>query len=300
MSVQSEINRLKQVVSNSYTAIGNKGGTVPSSKVSDNLVSSINSIPKGMQLNFDVIAYATLDALMAAAPAANTIGVVTSTPVTGWIFSKEQPTNMSDGMVWFPVKTNSYISFEALQGDNSIMLYPLFAKQYINVQFVEVPIYSYTNGQWDVWWDGELYSPGKKYEKVTGGWVNIAMPRQGSATSTAMPTMQESDSGMQIKCDYGGIVRTENKIDLTNYSRLCFTGDLRTSGSRTDWMRLCVWSDMGTYWIDNIEAQLSSSNAEYGTQYLPLGGIDGEYYIGFAMYASGCLVESLTLEREGV
>lgn len=48
MSIQSEINRLKQNVSAAFTAIGNKGGTVPSSKVSGNLASAINSIPKGV------------------------------------------------------------------------------------------------------------------------------------------------------------------------------------------------------------------------------------------------------------
>ena len=47
MSIQSEINRLKQAVSDAFTAIGNKGGTVPTSKVSGNLVSAINSIPDG-------------------------------------------------------------------------------------------------------------------------------------------------------------------------------------------------------------------------------------------------------------
>lgn len=48
MSVQSEINRLAQAVVDAFTAIGNKGGTVPSSKVSGNLASAINSIPKGV------------------------------------------------------------------------------------------------------------------------------------------------------------------------------------------------------------------------------------------------------------
>ena len=47
MSIQSEIIRLKQAVSDAFTAIGNKGGTVPTSKVSGNLVSAINSIPDG-------------------------------------------------------------------------------------------------------------------------------------------------------------------------------------------------------------------------------------------------------------
>lgn len=35
-------------VTNAFTAIGNKGGTVPSSKVSGNLVSAIDSIPLGV------------------------------------------------------------------------------------------------------------------------------------------------------------------------------------------------------------------------------------------------------------
>ena len=48
MSVQSEINRLKNNVAAAFTEIGNKGGTVPSSKVSGNLATAINSIPAGV------------------------------------------------------------------------------------------------------------------------------------------------------------------------------------------------------------------------------------------------------------
>ena len=48
MSVQSEIDRLRQAVSDAFTAIGNKGGTVPSSKVSGNLATAIQSIPEGV------------------------------------------------------------------------------------------------------------------------------------------------------------------------------------------------------------------------------------------------------------
>lgn len=35
-------------ITNAFTAVGNKGGTVPSSKISGNLASAINSIPKGV------------------------------------------------------------------------------------------------------------------------------------------------------------------------------------------------------------------------------------------------------------
>ena len=46
MSIQSEINRLTQNISAAFTAVGNKGGTVPSSKTSGNLATAINSIPE--------------------------------------------------------------------------------------------------------------------------------------------------------------------------------------------------------------------------------------------------------------
>lgn len=48
MSIQSEINRLVSNITAAFTAIGNKGGTVPASQVSGNLASAINSIPEGV------------------------------------------------------------------------------------------------------------------------------------------------------------------------------------------------------------------------------------------------------------
>ena len=44
MSVQSEINRIKNNVSNTYTALSNKGATIPSSKTSDNLKSTVETL----------------------------------------------------------------------------------------------------------------------------------------------------------------------------------------------------------------------------------------------------------------
>lgn len=47
MSVQTQIDRIKDNITSAFNAVGNKGGTVPTSKVSGNLVSAINSIPDG-------------------------------------------------------------------------------------------------------------------------------------------------------------------------------------------------------------------------------------------------------------
>lgn len=44
MSIKSEIDRLKQNISNTYTALSNLGATIPSSKNSANLPSAVNSL----------------------------------------------------------------------------------------------------------------------------------------------------------------------------------------------------------------------------------------------------------------
>jgi len=47
MSVQTQIDRIVGNITAAFTAIGNKGGNVPTSKVSGNLESAINTIPTG-------------------------------------------------------------------------------------------------------------------------------------------------------------------------------------------------------------------------------------------------------------
>lgn len=55
MSVQGEITRITNAVSNSYTAVANKGGTVPSSPTVANLPAAINSITGMYQHNKDIL-----------------------------------------------------------------------------------------------------------------------------------------------------------------------------------------------------------------------------------------------------
>lgn len=47
MSVQTQINRILGNVENAYTAVSEKGGTLPSSQNSNNLATAIMSIPSG-------------------------------------------------------------------------------------------------------------------------------------------------------------------------------------------------------------------------------------------------------------
>lgn len=50
MSVQTQIDRIKDNITSAFNAVGNKGGTVPTSKNSDNLETAINSIPTDVTL----------------------------------------------------------------------------------------------------------------------------------------------------------------------------------------------------------------------------------------------------------
>lgn len=50
MSVQTQIDRIKGNVTDAFNAVSNKGGAVPTSKVSENLASAIDSIPTGVTL----------------------------------------------------------------------------------------------------------------------------------------------------------------------------------------------------------------------------------------------------------
>ena len=55
------------------------------------------------ELNFKIKAYETEDAMMSDVPKQNTIGVVTTTPITSWVLSATEPANPEAGMVWITV-----------------------------------------------------------------------------------------------------------------------------------------------------------------------------------------------------
>lgn len=53
MSIQSEINRIKQNITSTYNALSGLGATIPSNKVSGNLPDAVNSLSG--KLNADTV-----------------------------------------------------------------------------------------------------------------------------------------------------------------------------------------------------------------------------------------------------
>lgn len=87
MSIQSQINRLKDNVSAAFDAVGNKGGTVPDAKITENLAEAIASIPEGVELNFEVVGGTAAPA----DPKENTIWLNTQTGITKWVVATDNP-----------------------------------------------------------------------------------------------------------------------------------------------------------------------------------------------------------------
>lgn len=123
-----------------------------------------------------------------------------------------------------------------------------------------------------------LMNGGDTCDSVTGGWVTTALKKSPSEAGVGKPTLTVNESNISLQSAQeayaGGIVRTVNKIDLTNFGTLTFNG----SGSS----EICVWSSIGSYWKENQEAYVNVADGAT----VDVSGLTGSYYIGFGMRTS--------------
>ena len=258
------------------TAVGNairsKGGTSAGLSFPAGMVSAIGAISTGVELNFDVVGGTS----QPSNPKENTIWVNTSKTITDWVFSATQPTAAS-GRVWISTATSSTVKFNALK-KNSIMVYPLSAKQYVSGAWVDKAARNYHGGAWVTWWSGELYDSGNEYTAFTDGW---------KATTFAGSTKVTKDTtSMTIKTDYGDdALYCSKKIDLTNFSQFVVTGkSFRNNGSaerRAGNTKICIWSAIGSSASSNRAAYTDYPAEDYdGELKLNVANLTGEYYVG--------------------
>lgn len=176
----------------------------------------------GSDLNFKVIAVASESALPTSA-AENTIAVITTTAITSYVFSSTAPTSPAEGMVWFATGTASTVGFNAIK-KNGLWVYPTGCQQYVSGAWIEKTAKSYLNGAWSDWRDGYYYyyKDGDQGIPVTGGWRKFSrLDNVNKVTFEA----SEIHFGVQYQTTtadggYGGIICTNNKIDITGISSL--------------------------------------------------------------------------------
>ena len=166
----------------------------------------------------------------------NTIWVDTDS-VSGWMFSATKPDTAAEGTVWFPVGAASSGAFNVLK-ENALMIYPLAAQQMIDGAWVRKNSQIYKGGWVD--FDLYLYQQGDTCDRITGGYVSHLIA--GNYGNPAVDFLSE-----RIKVTTAGqsqaLVRTKDKIDLANMTRLILNIDQLNATANGSEIRFFVTKD---------------------------------------------------------
>lgn len=236
------------------------------------------------ELNFKIKAYETEEAMMSDVPKQNTIGVVTTTPITSWTFSVTEPSNIESGMAWFIVDYESNIEFNALN-KNGIQIKPRRTKQFIDGAWTDVTTWIYQNSEWKEWINRlYLFNNGDACTHVTGGWT----------TGVSGETL--SVSGLAI-------ARTENKIDFTDYETL-YVNLSENNCSASSWQLISVTGNASTSGDAGRETDYAARWINSPTGWQIVGGmktidvskLTGSYYVKLSAYASTITATSIYME----
>ena len=173
----------------------------------------------GTPLNFKVVGNP-----QPANPKENTIWVNTDTEITGWIFSATEPEGYAEGMVWIKTGAINSVEFNALK-KNTIKVYPMDAKQYLDGAWVAKPTLIYQNGVWRNFYtylydNGTIYphiaefvlAAGPGYIEFNDADIKVGMPQttastgQFAVTNTLMDLSSFSTLVMKVNgtTSYGG------------------------------------------------------------------------------------------------
>ena len=221
----------------------------------------------GVGLNFKVICNPKPDTAKE-----NTIWVDTDR-INNHYFSATQPENMAEYDVWFLIGTSSTVEFSAVK-KNPIMVYPLYAKQYIGGELVDKIAHSYQNGEWVAWIsDLVIFESGK-------GSVQAASTKKGGGTIT-VSTSKITFSGDDV------VYYTTSKLNTAGYKTLRLTGKFTTINSDADLTGFGLKSSVPV--ADNFSAQsgwvsskeIESANSSSKVYDCPISG-SGSYYVVFA------------------
>ena len=231
------------------------------------------------ELNFKIKAYETEDAMMSDVPKQNTIGVVTTTPITSWVLSATEPANPEAGMVWITVGKNDKAEFNVLK-KNILNVYPMLAEQYIDGAWVKVVARSYRNNEWQEWKPRVyLFNNGDDCFDVTGGW------NSAEAGSYIDGNVLRSN---------GGRLYTARKIDVTKYDKFVInctefwkTYDDPNYGAGG----VCGLSDS-----QSGNGYVAALGGRLGTLVADISNLTGEYYAKMHTYLAMFKVSEIYLE----
>lgn len=125
---------------------------------------------------------------------------------------------------------------------------------------------------------------------MTGGWVGDGLGLNSTYNYPTNPTVTKSANSITASMGSGSIgggIHTTNKVDISNYSALKFSGSVSISSGAQ--CRLQVRSAMDGYISSNFLAEVQlANNATSGS--LDISSITGEVYIALELYQSSTVV----------
>lgn len=255
----------------------------------------LNMTGGGAPLNFKVVG----GTAEPASPAENMIWVNTDAEITGWIFSVEQPESAEVGTIWIKTGATSPVAFNSLK-KNGVMVYPQNVMQYVqgsDAAWVSRVAKTYLGGAWTDW-RAYLYNKGDKCLSLIGDWVSEDIPFKSGASSgygrAYKPTYNEDNMSVNgYGGSWSGIMRTQNKIDLTNYKTLKLIGSFPIKHINQNC--IYVWTDIGSTADKNVVASfngLGDSDTTIETVTVDVSSVAQACYIGFAGYGNGPIIVS--------
>ena len=198
-------------------------------------------------------------------PATNDIWLNTTTGITGYEFSVEEP-EASEGKVWFLTGEPYTASFNAIK-NNCIQVNLMAAYQCVAGKWVSIDGYIYQGGwvQFSAKWDGYYYKNGNQYEAITGGWVAEQWGNYGTASN---------DPKLSVTSAYAAsAIGTVKPVDLTDVSKICFTSPSgKMNCAYGGYLRVCTSKNPS-------DAVVSVYISEKGSGSLDVSSLSGYYYL---------------------
>lgn len=227
----------------------------------------------GSALNFKVIAVSS-ELLLPATAKENTIAVITTTPITSYVFSSTAPTSPTEGMVWFATSTASNVGFNAIK-KNSLWVYPTNCKQYVSGAWVSRTAKMYKNGVW-VDWTRYLYDNGVEAAE-TGGWSTTGYSMSGYSISAATKGANSITFASSTSTNLN-LQGTQNAIDLTDVNTITIELTVRDKDNNGYAGQVWVLSSK-TITAAVARVVITNEAGSKTTANIDVSSLSGSYYI---------------------
>lgn len=200
---------------------------------------------------------------------------------------------VANGRVWIQTGTRDYDAFFA-STKNRIEIRPHHCYQDIDGEWVEKSAYSYKNGSWVKWWEGELFTLNNQWLNVTGGWGGSQIEATSATSKTGVSTKaRENPNGgiyMDVLTESIGettstAFRIKKRIDLTDFSILTFEGYFERPGSNANNLVAACWEDITQldYYTQKMAAFSKLSKTTATTISVDISKLTGLHHIGIGM-----------------